>query len=202
MREDGKKPVSHRFGYEGCLIGALLLPLCLLFLPSAQIATGDVGTEEGFGNLKWGDTVDQALRIYPDLHFEGYRIVTEKQAPYKEYRRKGASKRVDGVDFDSLEYWFRGDRFYEIRAVLSSRIGPRTLVTEAERSFDILIDRIGRAYGKPKEHNVKYVTEYLEIIKEARWDTRGVAILLRYNGAEKGNVDRLTLEIRKQGGVP
>jgi len=198
----GKKPVSHRIGYEGCLLGALLVLLFLPFLFPARTATGDVGTEEGFGNLKWGDTVDQALRIYPDLHFEGYRIVTEKQAPYKEYRRKGASKRVDGVDFDSLGYWFRGDRFYEIRAVLSSRIGPRTLFTEAERSFDLLMDRIGRAYGKPKEYNVKYDTEYLEVIKEARWNSRGVTILLQYNGAEKTNVDRLTLDIRKQGEAP
>ena len=106
------------------------------------------------------------------------------------------------MDFGSLEYWFRGDGFYEIRAVLSSRIGPRTLVTEAERSFETLVGRIGRAYGKPKAYNVKYVTEYLEVIKEARWDSRGVTILLRYNGAEKGDVDRLTLEIRKQGEAP
>jgi len=194
--------VSHRFGYEGYLIGALLVPLFLLPLLPAQTASSDVGMGEGFGNLKWGDTVDQALRVYPDLHFEGYRIVTEKQEPSRVYRRKSASKRVDGVDFDSLEYWFLGYRFYEIRAVLSSRIGPRTLVTEAERSFDILIGRIGRAYGKPKEYNVKYVTEYLEVIKEARWNSRGVTILLQYNGAEKEDVDRLTLEIWKQGEAP
>lgn len=194
--------MSHRFGYEGYLLGALLVLLLFPSLVPAQTATGDVGTGEGFGNLKWGDTVDQALRVHPDLHFEGYRIVTEKQEPSRMYRRKGASNRVEGVNFDSLEYWFRGDRFYEIRAVLRSRIGPRTLVTEAERSFDMLVGRIGRAYGKPKEYNVKYVTEYLAVIKEARWERPGMTILLRYNGAAKENVDRLTLDIRKQGEAP
>jgi hypothetical protein len=198
----GKKPVSHRFGYEGCLLGALLLSLMVLCLVSVQSVAGSIGTGKGFGNLRWGDTVDQALKTYPDLHFTRYRIVDEKEEPFRVYLRGPGSNRVDGVGFDSVEYWFRGGMFYGIQAVLASGIGPRTLVTQAERSYGMLADRIRRAYGKPKEFRVNYVTEYLAVIKEARWERPGMTILLRYNGAAKENVDRLTLDIRKQGEAP
>jgi hypothetical protein len=156
----------------------------------------------GFGELKWGDTVEQAMQTCPDLHFKGYRIVREKEAPFRAYVREHAAGRIDGVRFDSLEYWFRGDRFVEIRAVLQSRIGPRTLFTQAERSYDVLEGRFRKTYGVPGEHTVRYVTQDLAVIKETTWTTRGVTIRLKYNGADKGDVDRLTLEMGKKGDAP
>ena len=189
-------------GYEGYLIGALLLPVALLCMAPARSSAAGITAGRGFGDLKWGDTVEQALQIYSDLHFEGYRIVDEKEAPYQAYVRKRATNRVEGVRFDSLEYWFRGDKFLEIRAVLQSHIGPRTLVTEAERSYDALADRFRHTYGVPSEQTVKYVTEYLAVIKETTWKTRGVTIRLKYNGAEQGDLDRLTLEMGTMGGTP
>ena len=194
--------VTRRTGREGYLLGALLLPMVVLCLTPARGAAGVIGNGQGFGDLKWGDTVQQAMRVYTDLHFEGYRIVNEKEAPFRAYVRERASDSVDGVKFDSLEYWFRGERFVGIRAVLNSRIGPRTLVTEAERSYDSLADRIRRAYGAPSQRTVKYVTEYLAVIKAMSWDTRGVTIRLKYNGAERGDVDRLTFEMGKKGEAP
>jgi len=194
--------VARRTGYERYVIGVLFLLVALLFLTSACATAAEIATGQGFGRLKWGDTIDEALRVYPDLRFEGYRIVREKEPPFRVYVRGRATDRVDGIRFDSLEYWFQADRFLEMRAVLSSRIGPRTLVTEAERSYDMLADRIRRAYGAPGRHSVRYVTEYLAVIKEARWDTQGVSIRLRYNGAEQGDVDRLTLEMAESGGIP
>lgn len=193
--------MTHRTGYDGYLIGALLLPMAILCLASVRGAAGTT-PGQGFGDLKWGNTVEQALRAYPDLHFEGYRIVNDKEAPFRAYVRDRSSGRVDGVRFDSLEYWFRGDRFVRIRAVLNSRIGPRTLVTEAERSYDLLADDFRRAYGVPSQRTVKYVGEYLAVIKGMTWETRGVTIRLQYNGAGEGDVDRLTLDMGEEGGVP
>jgi hypothetical protein len=201
-QEDREIAVTRWTGYEGYLIGTLLLPVALLCLAPARGAAADITTGQGVGDLKWGDTVDQALRVYPDLHFEGYRIVQAREAPFRAYVRGRAGDRVDGVKFDTLEYWFRGDRFQGIRAVLKSRIGPRTLETEAERSYDTLADRIRGAYGVPRERTVKYVTMYLAVIKETTWETRGVTIRLRYKGAVEGDVDRLTLEMARTGGAP
>jgi hypothetical protein len=194
--------VTRRTGYVGYLLRALFLPMAVLCLASARSAAGVISAGEGFGDLTWGSTVEQALAVYPDLRFAGYRIVNEKEVPFQAYARERASDRVDGVKFDSLEYWFRGDRFVGIRAVLNSRIGPRTLVTEAERSYDILADRILRAYGAPSQRTVKYVTEYLAVIKGMTWETRGVTIRLQYNGVGEGDVDRLTLDMGKGGRVP
>ncbi len=154
------------------------------------------------GGLLWGDTVEEAMRCCPDLRFEGYRIAGEKETPYRAYVRSRAPKRIFGVRVDSLEYWFRGDRFLEIRAELRSRIGPRTLVTEAEGSYDVLERRIRKGYGVPAGQTVKYVTQHLSVVKETTWATRGLAIRLRYKGPEKGDVDRLTLELGWKGGVP
>jgi len=197
-----KITVTNRTEYGGYLIRALLFPMVILCLASARGAADVIIIGQGFGDLKWGIPLEQALRVYPDLHFEGYRIVNEKVAPFQAYVRERTSDRVGGVKFDSLEYWFRGDRFVGIRAVLNSRIGPRTLVTEAERSYDLLADRIRRAYGAPSRRTVKYVTEYLAVVKGMTWKNRGVSIRLQYNGAWKGDVDRLTLDMGKEGAVP
>jgi hypothetical protein len=201
-QEDRKIAVIRRTRYEGHLIGTLLLPMVLLCLAPARGAAADITSGQGFGDLMWGDTVDQALRVYPDLQFEGYRMVNAREAPFRAYVRGRDNNRVDGVRFNTLEYWFRGDRFVKIRAVLKSRIGARTMETEAERSYETMADSIRGAYGVPSERTVKYVTVYLAVIKETAWETRGVTIRLRYEGAAGGDVDRLTLEMAKTGGAP
>ena len=129
-------------------------------------------------------------------------MVRNKDAPFQAFVRSRTAKRIYGVRFDSLEYWFRGNRFLEIHAVLQSRIGPRTLVTEAERSYDALAERIRKTFGDPAEHTVKYVTQDLAVVKETAWTTRGVSVRLKYKGVERGDVDRLTLEMGSKGGAP
>jgi hypothetical protein len=192
----------HRDRDGRSFVGALLVLSAIFSMGPVRGAAADLQAGDGFGGLKWGVTVNEALRTYPDLHFKGYRIVREKEEPFRVYTSAHAGSRIDGVAFDALEYWFQGDRYRGIRAVLDSRIGPRTLMTEAELSYGTLMGRIRRIYGKPAEYRVNYVTEDLAVIKEARWKSRGVAIILKYNGAEKGNTDRLTLVIRKHGGAP
>ena len=194
--------VARATATQGHLVAALLVPIALLCLSPARGAAEDIARGSGFGDLKWGDTVDRARQLYSDLRFDGYRLGRPKEEPFRAYVRERASGRVDGVRFDSLEYWFRGDRFEEIHAVLQSRIGPRTLVTEAERSYEALAERFRRAYGVPGEQTVKYVSEYLAVVKETTWERRGVTVHLRYNGAQQGDVDRLTLEMGRKGGAP
>ncbi len=189
-------------GYERGLLGAMLLAAAFSCICPARGFAEGLTSGRGFGDLKWGDTVEEAMQTCPDLRFEGYRIVREKEAPFQAYARERAVNKVDGVRFDSLEYWFRGNRFLEIRATLQSRIGPRTLLTVAERSYDILAERIRTAYGVPSGRTVKYVSQHLAVIKETTWTTRGVTIRLTYNGADQGDVDRLMLEMGKKGEAP
>ncbi len=190
-----------RYGYESSLVGVWVLSLFLSYLSPAQTAVGDMGATEGFENLEWGASIAQALHVYPDLYFHGYILTREKETPSRIYYRKNDTDKIYGVPFDSVEYWFKDDRFYRIVAVLDSNIGPRTLMTQAERSYDTLMDLMKRRYGKPKEYKVSYVTEYLAVVKEAKWRIRDVSIFLKYNGAAKGDSDRLILTMGKQGGT-
>lgn len=194
--------MNDRYGGRGFLVVAWVLSSFLLNAVPAQAATGNPGADEGFENLKWGDSIAQALKTYPDLYFEGYRIVNEKEEPSKIYSRRKGTGRIDGVVFDSIEYWFRNDRFYEIRAVKTSNIGPRTLVTQAERSHGILMDHMRQTYGRPREYKVNYHAEDLSVVKEATWRIREVWIFLKYIGVTKGDTDQLVFEMRKQGGAP
>lgn len=193
---------GRRIGYGGELLGAMLLATALFCMAPARSLAGGVTAGREPGCPMWGDTLEEAMRTCPDLRFEGYRIIREKEAPYRAYVRSQAPKRIFGVRFDTLEYWFRDDRFLEIRGTLQSRIGPRTLVTEAERSYAVLEGRIRKAYGVPAGHTVRYVTQHLAVVKETNWMARGVAIRLKYRGAETGDVDRLTLEMGRKGGAP
>ncbi|MBE0604579.1 MAG: hypothetical protein IH611_13265 [Deltaproteobacteria bacterium] len=194
--------MARGIGHEGDLLAALLLAAALFCAVPARVIAQETTAGRGFGGVKWGDTVEEAMQTCPDLRFEGYRIVRDKDAPFRAFVRSRTAKRVYGVRFDSLEYWFRENGFLEIHAVLQSRIGPRTLVTEAERSYDVLAERIRKTSGNPAEHTVKYVTRNLAVVKETAWTTQGVTIRLKYQGAEEGDVDRLTLEMGRKGGAP
>ncbi|MBP2679806.1 MAG: hypothetical protein H6Q82_2871 [Deltaproteobacteria bacterium] len=85
----------------------------------------------------------------------------------------------------------------EIRASLQSKIGPRTLVTRAETSWNQLAEYLVRKYGAPKEHSTRYVTEYLAVVKEMHWEIGGVFIHLNYRGPERADEDQLIFEMGK-----
>jgi hypothetical protein len=155
------------------------------------------GSIEGFGKLTWGVSEEQAGNAYPDLHFGGYVIENSKEAPVKMYSRNAAPEKFDGVLFDSFDYGFKGNRFYKVRASLQSKIGPRTLVTRAETAWNQLAEYLVRKYGAPKERSTRYVTEYLVIVKEMRWDIGGVFIRLNYKGPETADEDQLIFEMGK-----
>ncbi len=163
----------------------------------AEAMIGKSGAIGGFGKLTWGVPVEQAEKAYPDLHFSAYEIENRKEEPLKIYYRNAGTEKIDGVVFDSVEYRFKGNGFYKIRASLRSKIGPRTLVTQAEASWGRMAEYLVRIYGEPKVRRTEYMTEYLEIVKEMRWEVGGVSIHLKYKGPEGVNEDQLIFEIGK-----
>lgn len=102
------------------------------------------------------------------------------------------------VTFDSIEYWFNKDHFYQIRAVLNSRIGPRTLVTQAENAFDRMNGRLKIRYGNPSDHKIDYVTEFIVVVREATWNMGRSAITIKYEGVGRTNEDSFTLTLREK----
>ncbi len=156
------------------------------------------GEIEGFRGLKWGASLEQASKIYQDLDFEKYVISNSKEEPWKVYVRRAEHGDIENVTFDSIEYWFRGDHFIQVRALLQSRIGPRTLVTRAEDAFDKINGRLRNRYGNPSADKVNYVTEFIVVVKEATWIVDHSAVIIKYEGAGKTNEDLLTLIIQEK----
>lgn len=172
--------------------GALFAGTC-----PAEAIIGRDGSIEGFGKLTWGVSVEQAKKAYPDLYFGGYELVNRKEEPEKIYYRSAAQEKIGGVDFETYEYRFKRDAFYKIRASLRSKIGPRTLVTQAEAFWGRMAKYLERKYGEPKDRRTEYMTEYLVIEKEMRWEVEGVFIHLKYKGPEGVNEDQLIFEMGK-----
>ncbi|MGZ8448462.1 MAG: hypothetical protein ACXWWV_02580 [Candidatus Deferrimicrobiaceae bacterium] len=192
-----RKPGKLRTPITGCLamIGIVFL------LETVGLAQGTVQKGrgiEGFRELKWGTSLEQASKIYQDLDFEKYMISNSKEEPWKVYVRREEHGDIENVTFDSIEYWFKGDHFYQIRAVLHSRIGPRTLVTRAENAFDKINGGLRNRYGDPPGHKVDYVTEFIVVVKEATWIVDHSVITIKYEGAGRTNEDLLTLIMQEK----
>jgi hypothetical protein len=153
---------------------------------------------EGFRELRWGTSIEQSLKIYQDLSFSKYVVSEGKEEPWKVYVRKVERGVIENITFDSIEYWFRGDHFFQIRAVLHSRIGPRTLVTRAEDAFDKMNDRLRNRYGDPSGHKVEYVTEFIVVVREATWIVDPSAISIKYEGVGRTNEDLFTLTMQEK----
>ena len=152
---------------------------------------------EGFRELRWGTSIEQSSKIYQDLQFEKYVISDSREEPWKVYIRRAEHGEIENVTFDSIEYWFKGEHFHQVRAVLHSRIGPRTLVTRAESAFDKMNGRLRKRYGAPADHKVDYVTEYIVVVKEAAWNVDHSAISIRYEGLGRSNEDSFTLTMQE-----
>jgi hypothetical protein len=161
----------------------------------AEAIIGRDGSVGGFGKLTWGVSVEQAEKAYPDLYFGDYELVNRREEPEKIYYRTDNPEKIGGVVFDTYEYRFKRDAFYEIKASLRSKIGPRTLVTRAESSWGQMAEYLVRKYGEPKERRTEYMTEYLVVVKEMRWDVGGVFIHLNYKGPKGVNEDQLIFEM-------
>ena len=189
--------VNTRMPMSGYFLIALFSGALFVGTCPAESIIGKDGSIEGFGKLTWGVSVEQAGKAYPDLHFDAYEIENRKEEPVKIYYRNAGTEKIDGVVFDSVEYRFKGDGFYKVRASLQSKIGPRTLTTRAEASWNQMAEYLRRKYGAPKEHRTDYVTEYLVVEKKMRWKIGGVFILLNYKGLEGENEDQLIFEIGK-----
>ena len=183
------------------IIGSLAMIGIVLLSGTVGLAQRTVQKEggiEGFRELRWGTSLEQSSKIYRDLSFEKYVVSDGKEEPWKVYVRTVEHGDIENVTFDSIEYWFQGDHFHQVRAVLHSRIGPRTLVTRAENAFDKIHRRLRDRYGNPSGHKVDYVTEFIVVVKEATWIVDHSAITIKYEGAGRTNDDLFTLTLREK----
>ena len=183
------------------IIGLLAMIGIALLLETAGLAQRTVQKGsgiEGFRELRWGTSIEQSSKIYQDLSFEKYVVSGGKEEPWKVYVRRVERGEIENVTFDSIEYWFRGDHFYQIRAMLHSRIGPRTLVTRAEDAFAKMNGKLRKRYGDPSDHKVDYVTEFILVVREATWIVDHSAISIKYEGVGRTNEDVFTLTMREK----
>jgi len=183
------------------IIGLLAMIGIVLLLETVGLAQRTVqkgGGIEGFRELRWGTSIEQSLKIYQDLYFERYVISDSKEEPRRVYVRRVEHGEIEDVVFDSIEYWFKGDHFYQVRAALHSRIGPRTMVTRAENAFAKMNGRLRNRYGDPSGHKVDYVTEFIVVVKEATWNVDPSAITIKYEGVGSTNEDLFTLTMQEK----
>ena len=190
MTRNARIPGELRSPIVGCLamIGILFL---IGYAGLAQTTIRGADGVEGFRGLRWGASIEQASKTYQDLDFERYVVSNGKEEPSKVYVRKGERGEIEEVAFDSIEYWFKGDHLHQVRAVLHSRIGPRTLVTRAENAFDKITGKLRGRFGEPFGHRVDYVTEFIVVVKESTWIVDHSAITVKYEGAGRTNEDLL-----------
>lgn len=190
-------------GSRASIIGSLAVIGIVLLSETIGLAQRTVQTGrgmEGFRELRWGSSIEQSSKIYQDLSFEKYVVSDGKEEPWKVYVRKVEHGEIENETFDSIEYWFRGDHFLQIRAELHSRIGPRTMVTRAENAFARMNGRLRNRYGDPSDHKVDYVTEFIVVVREMTWIVDHSAITIRYEGAGRTNEDLFTLTMRERPG--
>ena len=183
------------------IIGSLAMIGFVLLFGTVGLAQRTVQTGrgmEGFRELRWGTSIEQSSKIYQDLSFVKYVVSEGKEEPWKVYVRKVEHGEIEDVVFDSIEYWFKGDHFYQVRAVLHSRIGPRTLVTRAENAFDKINGRLRNRYGDPSGHKVEYVTEFIVVVREATWIVDHSVITIKYEGVGRTNDDLFTLTMQEK----
>ena len=177
------------------MIGIVLLSESVGLSQGADQKVGGIG---GFRELRWGTSIEQSSKFYPDLSFDKYVVSDAREEPWKIYVRKREHGEIENVTFDSIEYWFKEDRFRRIRGVLNSRIGPRTMVTQAENAFDKMNSRLRNRYGDPTDHRVDYVTEFIVVVREATWIVDQSAITIRYEGVGRENEDIFTLTMQEK----
>ena len=183
------------------IIGLLAMIGIVLLSETVGLAQRTVqkgGGIEGFRELRWGASIEQSMKIYQDLYFEKYVISDSKEEPRKVYVRRVEHGEIENVTFDSIEYWFKGDHFYQVRALLHSRIGPRTMVTRAENAFAKMNGRLRNRYGEPSGHKVDYVTEFIVVVREATWNVDPSAITIKYEGVGNTNEDLFTLTMQEK----
>ena len=183
------------------IIGFLAMIGIVLLLETVGLAQRTVqkgGGIEGFRELRWGASIEQSMKIYQDLYFEKYVISDSKEEPRRVYVRRVEHGEIEDVVFDSIEYWFKGDHFYQVRALLHSRIGPRTMVTRAENAFAKMNGRLRNRYGEPSGHKVDYVTEFIVVVREATWNVDPSAITIKYEGVGSTNEDLFTLTMQEK----
>ena len=183
------------------IIGLLAMIGIVLLSETVGLAQRTVqkgGGIEGFRELRWGASIEQSMKIYQDLYFEKYVISDSKEEPRRVYVRRVEHGKIEDVVFDSIEYWFKGDHFYQVRALLHSRIGPRTMVTRAENAFAKMNGRLRNRYGEPSGHKVDYVTEFIVVVREATWNVDPSAITIKYEGVGSTNEDLFTLTMQEK----
>ena len=127
----------------------LLLPFIISFADEQKI--------EGFRELKWGTSIEEAQKIYPDLIFNENRKIDQD----KRFYRKMEDKKIGDVVVDDIEYVFKGDRFFMVLAKIS---GKNSL-----GNFEPLKSSIESKYGQPIEFTKERISGLPGFERKATW---------------------------------
>jgi len=82
----------------------------LMWLSTTLVFSGETAKIEGFRDLKWGTTLEEAIKIYPDLTFN---------PKAEEYFRENEDKKIGDVEVDRIEYSFKDNKFFRVIARIS-----------------------------------------------------------------------------------
>lgn len=88
---------------------SILSVIFLLSLPLSGVSQNI--KVEGFRDLKWGMSVEDAQKIYPDLYMK-YKNSDGRSF----YFRQQEDKKIGESDFDEIKYIFKDNTFYKIIA--------------------------------------------------------------------------------------
>lgn len=110
---------------------------------------------DGFGALKWGVSVEEAQKLYPDLREDNSKIYNQytrgKKGPdgvRAHYLRKNENLKVGGHSADSIKYQFLEGNFYVVGISLSC---DKESPCNIEEVFQDIVNAIRKIYGKPYE---------------------------------------------------
>ena len=129
---------------------------------------------EGFRSIKWGTSLDDAKKVYPDLLF--VEQIPRADPKFLYYRRKLEIKTFSGVNWDMIRYVFTNDKKFvaanvEMRLELEDKDKAVTL-------YDALYQGIFGKYGKPF-HTEKTDRERYPFVYASIWNMGSESVTLQ-----------------------
>lgn len=146
-----------------------VLPRLDMFNPARFSENLPLG--EGFGALKWGITLEQAMQIYPDLREENTKTYNEyvkgKESSLggveSEFLRGNEILKAGGHKPDKVRYGFLDGRFFSVFVMF---LCAEDIPCDAETIFQDIVKAIRIVHGKPEEiSSATYETDKMVKIK-------------------------------------
>lgn len=165
--------------------GIVFIIVILIALIYAPVFLAEAAEVEGFRDLKWGMTVDQAKNVYKNF------IIVEKPE-YKTdvgetvYNRENENYIINNVKMDHITYSFKNDKFYKVAAGLNPPVKYSSNLIEDFESkksgigsvigaYSDLKKAIEGKYGQPSSEEKKIGQQ-----SNAKWYVKDVIIELGY----------------------